>query len=395
MNSKDIPFACAFAWSVFALWRFALQPVAWRTTLLCGLAIGTTLALRPGGLPLMAALFGLAVVWAGLAGRSPRMLAGRGVAAWAAAWVLMVVCWPWAHENPLLNPFRAVAVAASHPRIITVLFEGAVVPSDQTPRYYFAKYLWITTPPFVLLLLGVGVARAVRDLWRERWQPTSLALLLLGFWLLAPPLLAAVSRPNVYDGIRHVLFVLPAAALVAGLGAATIVRAVPPRVRLVAAGALLLACALPVRSLVRLHPYQASYFNAFVGGVRGAQERYDTEYWVTSYKEAIEWINRQAAREPGRELRILVGANPWSREAAFWYLDEDVRPTPVYQWRPQEEIPPGFDYYVATTRYRLDESFGESPIVHVVERDGAVFTVIRGRARGAGSSRVEPPGDSA
>jgi 4-amino-4-deoxy-L-arabinose transferase-like glycosyltransferase len=387
MNSKDIPFACAFAWGVFATWRFASQPRGWRTAVLCGLALGATLAMRPGGLPLVAAVFGVAVAWAVLAGRSPGLLAGRGLAVWAIAWTLMVAFWPWSHEDPLLRPFRAVSAAAAFPRTITVLFEGVVARSDDLPRYYHLKYLWITTPPFALLLLAVGAVSGIRNLWRERWQPASLAILLLGFWLLAPLLLSLVLRPSVYDGIRHVLFVLPAAALLVGLGAATIVRAVPPQRRLVVAGALLFACALPVPSLVRLHPYQMTYFNAFVGGVRGAQERYDTEYWVTSYKEAIEWVNGQASLEPGRELHILVGANAWSKEAAFWYLGRGVRATPFYRWQPGGEIPPGFDYYVATTRYRLDESFGDSPVVHAVARDGATFTVIRGRVGDA----AQPP----
>jgi 4-amino-4-deoxy-L-arabinose transferase-like glycosyltransferase len=379
INSKDVPFACAFAWSAFATWRFASRPGSWRAAVLCGLALGATLALRPGGLPLMLAFFGVAVIWAALAGRPLGSLAGGGLAAWAIAWLAMVACWPWAHENPLLNPFRAVAAALSFPRTITVLFEGAVVPSDQLPRYYFLKYLLITTPPLALLLLGVGAGRALVSLRRALRSPASLALLLLGFWLLAPLLLAMLQRPNTYDGIRHVLFVLPAAALLVGLGAAWIVRAVGPRHRPVVAGVLLLACALPVASLVRLHPYQMTYFNAFVGGVRGAQQRYETEYWITSYKEAIEWVNGRAALRPERELRILVAVNTFARESAFWYLSDRVQATPVYPVRRPGEIPPGFDYYVATTRYGLHRNYPESPVVHTVGRDGAVFTVIRAR----------------
>ena len=39
-----------------------------------------------------------------------------------------------------------------------------------------------------------------------------------------------------------------------------------------------------------------------------------------------------------------------------------------------------FDYYIATTRYGYHQRYPDSPIVHEIGRDGAVFSVIRGRA---------------
>jgi len=42
-----------------------------------------------------------------------------------------------------------------------------------------------------------------------------------------------------------------------------------------------------------------------------------------------------------------------------------------------------FDYYVATTRYGLHLNYPQTRIAAVIERDGAVFTVIRGGCRPA------------
>jgi hypothetical protein len=39
--------------------------------------------------------------------------------------------------------------------------------------------------------------------------------------------------------------------------------------------------------------------------------------------------------------------------------------------------PPEYDYYVATVRYRQWQNFPSAPIVHRIERDGIVLTVIR------------------
>jgi hypothetical protein len=122
-----------------------------------------------------------------------------------------------------------------------------------------------------------------------------------------------------------------------------------------------------------------TYFNAFVGGVAGASGRYETDYWLSSYKEAVEWINHRASRRTGQRLRILVAIDGYARDCAAAFLKPGVEMREVPGIRPGGEVPRGFDYYVGTTRYGADRSYSDSPIVHRIGRDGAVFTVIRGQ----------------
>ena len=56
INSKDIPFACAVAWSMLALIRLVEARGSLGRVLACGLAFGVALALRPGSAPLLAVL---------------------------------------------------------------------------------------------------------------------------------------------------------------------------------------------------------------------------------------------------------------------------------------------------------------------------------------------------
>jgi len=387
-NCKDIPFACFFTWSVYALCRFVLADGRWISTVSCGLAFAATLAARPGGVPLLLMLLVLATGFGHFARGGGRQLWLRAIVVWAIAWAGMVAFWPWAHQSPLLNPLRAISRSLAFEVSYPVLFEGLQTMSDQLPRYYLAKYLLITTPPFCLVLMLVGLVYGVRSQIRDPSSPVSLACFVIQFWLLAPLLLALVAHPNVYDGLRHVLFILPAVAVLAGIGAASICRVFrrkPYRAAVVAA--LLLVCALPTFSLVRLHPYQMTYFNGLVGGLKGAAGRYETDYWLSSYKEAIEWINEQASAQPERELSILVAANSLSKACAEYYLAPGISMKTVFSNRIPGQIPAPYTYYVATTRYGVDRSFPHSPIVHSIGRDDAVFTVIRKRSEG----QLAPP----
>jgi hypothetical protein len=391
-NSKDVPFACLFAWSMFAL---AARSCARSSTLwpvvACGVAFGLTLDARPGGFPLLAVFLASATVLGYTTVQRPERTAedrGRRTAAarhglavlgiLVIAWTLMVLPWPWAHQDPLGNPIEAMRVAASFTTSYPVLFDGTVVSSSAVPRYYLLKYLSVTTPPVVLLLCLVGI---VAGLFRARRDPRQSFLFLLTLlWLVIPLGLFVIVRPNVYDGIRHFLFVLPAMAIGAAYGATWLCdRLASARARLVAQALCAALLLLPLKDLVALHPYQTTYFNGFIGGVAGADGKYETDYWLTSYREAIDWVNEQAARRPGETVRVIVAGDglivPWVNE----YAGPTVYPRIVATPPATPLLPDGVDYYIATKRWGLDRGYPAAPVVHTIGRAGAVYTVIKGR----------------
>jgi hypothetical protein len=307
-------------------------------------------------------------------------LAARSAALLAVAWIGMILPWPWAHASPIAHPLESMREAARFSETYEVLFAGATTMSDQLPRSYVLHFLAIATPLPALALALLGGARALRAQWSEPASERAGVDRLLLAWLAVPLVLFVVLRPNVYDGIRHFLFVLPALALLAGLGAAWLLSASAwPAVRVAAGAGIALAVLVPVVALVRLHPYQTTYFNALVGGVAGAAGRYETDYWASSYKEAAEWINAHRKVDPGRPTSVLVGANPYSLPCAAYYLDSDIHVAGFQARGAPGEIPPDVDYYVGATRFGLDRNFPETPVVERVGRLGATFSVIRAR----------------
>ncbi len=111
-----------------------------------------------------------------------------------------------------------------------------------------------------------------------------------------PLIVAMVKRPALYNGIRHFLFVIPPMAVVAGFGFAWIIDRVKRQgvpavvgVSTVFAAALL----LPLTEMVRLHPYQYTYFNHAAGTVRAADALYMLDYWGLALKQASEELREQ------------------------------------------------------------------------------------------------------
>ncbi|MBI3784842.1 MAG: hypothetical protein HY270_15720 [Deltaproteobacteria bacterium] len=376
VNSKDVPLAMAFAWFMTALLRLAKTG---RGFVLFGAALGATLACRPGMLPLLgmflllAALVSWQVEPAWYAPEKLPAVATKLLLALIAGWMLMVALWPWAHQDIVWHPLLAIRQALNFSDSYPVFFAGEVYDSRTLPRSYLIWHFIIGMPLADVVCFAIGIAALFGSLRR---MPESL---LLVAWVALPLGLWTVARSNIYDGMRHFLFVLPGAALIVARGLHEIYGFVQKRAGTGRAQAVVIVTLLlPLPSMIRLHPYEMTFFNSIAGGMSRAAERYDTDYWLTSYREAMEWIDAQAEKD-GRSVKVLVAANALALPCASFFKSDRVELEALFERRDEAALPPQFDYYLATTRYGLDRNFPETPVLHVVERVGARFTIIKGK----------------
>lgn len=222
----------------------------------------------------------------------------------------------------------------------------------------------------MIALCAAGFILAVRHM-----RSTPVALLLT--WVFPAVIGFAIAPPNVYDGVRHFLFLAPAFAIASSIAATAIIRKWPVWSTRVLVTVVIALSFLP---MWRLHPYEMTYYNALVGGTRGASGRFDTDYWTSSYREAAIWIRGNACTR--RHTRVLVAANDYWIDCLRAYLPaERFVVVGTMELPAKGEVPPIFDYYVGTTRWGFAWNYLDTPVVHVVGNDGAPFTVIRGRKK--------------
>ncbi|MEM6702449.1 MAG: hypothetical protein AAF690_07085 [Acidobacteriota bacterium] len=387
-NSKDIPFAVAvvwFLWAATVLWAALVRGRAGgREVLACGAAAGLALALRPGGLLVVGALFvmvaALAVWFAddALSQLRQRSTLGAVFAVSVIAWLVLVASWPLAHRSPLLEPVRAVTRSTQFEGVYAVRFGGEVLPSNEVPATYLLHWLLVVTPLPVLALALLGLGRLAKRLFNDRSRkPELLVPTAASLWLLLPLGAFVVLRPNVYDGLRHFLFVLPAVAVLAaygGVGLQRLLERQVPRVSWLAVVALLL---MPVGSLLALHPYQYVYFNSAVGGVAGASGRYDTDYWAASYGEALDWVARRVENAPaGRQWVTVLDSTSYLSPLARHYRRPHHVVLTADQYADVRDRLPVVDFWIVGNRAGWGTLFPEADSLHVVERQGAVLASV-------------------
>jgi len=373
-NSKDIPFATAFTWSIYFLIKLVEKP-GWGTLLPAGLAGGAALAIRVGGV-LVFALLLIAVIIQSIVLRGARRQELRKIpwliAAGLIAWAVMTMLWPWAQSDPIGNPLQALRASTTFSDVYQVRFAGEFWPSNALPARYLTQMLLITTPLPIVTLILVGVVAAIR---RVRSRIDAFAYVVLLVWAIVPPLLQVALRSPLYDGTRHFLFLFPALALLAAIGGWEIVQLVK-NAKAVATAGILVALLAVVPSMVQLHPYQYVYYNQFVDGPAGAAEGYELDYWSTSYREAALWISEHLCAAGGTSL--LIAARPLNVSSTAYFLPTEVKVAAVGEYGIPGELSQEYDYYAGIRRQQMEMNFPDTPVIHRIERMGASLAVIRG-----------------
>lgn len=340
-NPKDIPFAACHIWALYFGLRFLmlLPKPSWSSALLFGLCVGLALGVRIAGLLLPCyVLLGMGLYYAGrwridqqplkaLACEWPPQLlklAAGGLLAFVVVLPFWPVVWLDTGERGGDGAVAALDRAQNFDWNAPVLFDGDIVLSNELPWYYLPKWLLVTTPEWLLLLLAIGCALAVTtlrglpktDWFREKTLASAVIVFATGF----PIGYVILTGPTIYDGLRHFLWLLPLMAILGGLSLEHLLNRFEPQRQLRVAAVAGFAWLTTLFQYVTLHPYQYVYFNAFTGGLAGAYERWETDYWALSYREACETfealLDDVYGTAPRPEIKVML-----MRSTADWLVE--------------------------------------------------------------------------
>jgi len=279
--------------------------------------------------------------------------------------LVMFAAWPFLWADPLNRLTEVLKHMSNNPTELAVLFMGQIFRANEMPRIYLPRLftLTLTEPTWILFLIGLVLA--IRSFFTKKldWRAP---LIMLGIFVFMLAYLL-YNKPSVYDGYRHFLFLLPPVFVFVGFAFQWIWEKLQKLSRYLPSLALLLL--LPgIFGIIHLHPYEYAYYNQFAGGVTGAYRTYETEYWLTCYKESLEWIR---TNQPGKTIHI-------QREfplAAYYGAGLTLKDLGQEL---ETDIQPG-DLLLFSTRASLDirSIYRKLPVVHAIGRDGAEFCLIK------------------
>jgi hypothetical protein len=382
----DVPFVAAMTWATLAILVMTRQVLpSWRASIAAGLLTGLAVATRTGGIITHAYLLGALLLCAAeffathdrLTLRYLVAIVARYGAVVGIASITAFALWPWLQIG---NPFAQFKIALVHFATIPMSFEfphwGGQVSTSALPVSYIPAQLLARLPEAFLVLLAVAfihgvaaAARLARDAavtWRvDRGAGLRAGLLTLARARAILVVCAAVvlplgflmlQRATMYDGIRHVLFVIPMLAVVAGLGWRALLPPLnrAPVIAAVVAGAYVGSI---VATLAVLHPLEYVAMNALAGGTRGAYGNFELDYWSAAATEALRRLEHRL------DYDSSIQQTPPSILICIGWREGSVHPILKRPWI-VETNPDTADFIIATERSRCADN---TPVVLIDE----------------------------
>ena len=381
-NLKDIPFALAYISSVYyslKLLYTEIKPTK-QTILLLILSIAFAIGIRAGGILVVFYLgffMFLKFVSDWTKQKNPdmsqlkkRLILFFGIS--VSGYLLGLILWPYAIQNPLLNVFKSYQVMTHFPTTVRQIFEGRIDWSDLLPWYYLPKYMVITIPVVVF----AGIAAFLLNAKKKYSEKQKIQLWLLLFTLLFPLVFVVLKGSNLYGSWRHFLFVYPGIILISALGFhAFFVRYRHRIVRIAGIGLLLILSFHPVKFMVANHPYYYLYYNQLVGGLNGAYGNYETDYYYHSMREGAEWLQEYLKNKQSSE-EVIVGGN----FPVQWYFRSNEKIKFVY-FPYQKRSEYDWDYAIVANSYispfqLKNKIWPPANTIHTITADGIPICAV-------------------
>lgn len=311
-NPKDIPSATGYTMVTVGLVLALVSSGApgerlpWARTALVGFLVGGGFYLGAGTrlafwMPMVISILAFGVLVAAGGPRPARRNAWAALTGLAAGALALVLTYPALFEHPLELLRHSLGDSSGYEYIGNTLTAGRLVDSNP-PLWYLPTWGFASVPVLIGLFALTGVVTTVwswltagagagrlRVLANRR--DAAVALVLLQFLLL--PLGSMAVGATMYSGLRQHLYVLPAVAILAGVGAARIWRKILPGSarwpRWVVLSVMSLAVIVPLAEQTLLFPYNYTYVNP-VAGIGGINGNWETDYWWSSEREALDLV---------------------------------------------------------------------------------------------------------
>lgn len=331
----------------------------WQGLVAAGVLLGLTTSIRIAG-PFAGVLVSLYIVF-----RSKDKLLPL-VVLWTSASAVTYLTWPALWPDPLGHLSASLEIMGSFSHVSLELFMGRLIPANQVP-WRFVPYLMavqLTLPVLILAVAGVATLLGNR---RQKRTSRNLLLAIAGLWFIVPLLVQLMSDSAIYGNFRVLFFAIPPIFLFASVGMEAFLSPIrSPGLAAVVIAVILLP---GVMGIVLLHPYEYIYYNMLVGGSAQASESFESDYWCTSLREAMEHVNSIATEGASVAVHRVSGlAKPFARADLRVFAVEDEQEL-------DSDVPA---YVLVCPRSDFDRTFlSDARVVYRVEQAGAELTAVK------------------
>jgi hypothetical protein len=310
-NPKDIPFATAYIGAIYFFLRFYAKfpDITWKDYILPVLALGIAIDIRAAGILLIPYMF-IWLAWNYILFKekrdSFRKLILPLVIISVLGYFLASLFWPYALQNPLLNPIKALSQLSHFKVGLYQMYEGERIVSFDLPATYLIHNFFITNAYILIAGLVLAPFFILGNLRKKEFSLISFIVFITVF----PVAYIMYKHANVYHAWRHVLFIFPGAAILAAYGLNGLWEWVGKGfMRYVIAALIVIGFLEPVVFIIKTFPNTICYYNILAGGVPNAYYNYEMDYYYNSMKESADWFIKNEVPKLKDKDSVIIASN--------------------------------------------------------------------------------------
>jgi hypothetical protein len=308
VNSKDIPVAAGL--SIFStgfmliLKKSKSLKVFFWGIFLASIGAGISLAVRPASISLVLAFLSLNVLVFFLSNLRKEKLFSLIVRIFLIYFTTMIISLTITYIfNPIsVNNFYtwildSVRTSLNYPSIQPIRVFGQDFLSNELPAWYIFAWVWAQLPVLTFLSLIASLILLVKRvrIFNDLSMTYSISPFLIQAFLV--PLTMLFTQNNIYNGIRHLLFIYPALMIVSTVFFLYLVENFDSKIfQIISRGLVISILLLNIFATYRWLPYSYAYINPLAG--LGAQRNWDLDYWGLTSREGIEKLKFLDSSKP-------------------------------------------------------------------------------------------------
>lgn len=355
-NPKDIPFAVFYFISLTVIY-FSYKWNSLLRILILGLCFGITQATRIVGYsiyPLYILFYLLELKNVKATERRSKlinMLIEVSIV-FVIGFIIHALSIPYLAVDPYNHFINLIKNASHFSWNNDVLLWGKIYSAQFKPWYYIPSWFLVTTPLFIYFsLLGFLFISKIGKLMKLMLISITVNILIL-----------IIVRPVVYDGIRHLLYFIPLIVVVAALCFISLLKSKTYIAKLIVLITIIFLLKISI-NYVTLHPYEYVYFNEIIGGIGGANKKFELDYWGASNKEATEWVINSIAKDKNNKISLTVCGTSFT---SAYYMNDSVTLSDDMRTA---------DYAICWDRFKDNEKI-QGTLLHSIRRDGVPLVGI-------------------
>ncbi len=292
----------------------------------------------------------------------------------------LILFWIDTHPNIILLPFKLFYewvfsdLWRGYPYI---LVNGEYFFYSEIPKSYLLTNLIYKSPEYFLITYPIFVIFFLMDraFFSKMFKDFNYKLALVLSMVLYPFLLLYLTPFSIYDGLRHVLWMIPYLCIIPALAIFYLLKNIRYlKIKLIS-GIMFLLISYFSFNFFTITPYQYTYLNILNGKKENNYKKFENDYWGGSIKELINNLDLP------KNSKLKISTCGVSQAVPKYYLKKNGYKN--YKVGHYKES----DFIIMTNRVILKEE-GKRELINCFEkfkgenlykvtRNGAILSVIR------------------